>query len=115
MEDTLLLSSEASDLSFDFGNMTRGELIRAAQHLYSEGKLSGDEAAVLKGYACAYAAAPGQRLPAQYSLGDKAKYNFLEIIKQASIASRNHGNDGAATTDEALLEALAREMDTRLP
>ena len=93
---------------FDFTNMSRGQVIGAAQTLRSEGKLSGNEAAVLEGFACAYAAAPGQQLPAQYSLTDQTKYNFFDMIKQASGSDHAHGESLAAANDDALLGGLTQ-------
>ncbi len=92
--------------AFNLTSMTRGEAVNAAQKLRSGGKLSGDEAAVLDGFACAYAAAPGEQLPAQYSMTDPTKYNFLDIIQQASFSDHAHGSTLAAANDDALLEAL---------
>ncbi len=77
-----------------------------SRRLRSEGKLSGNEAAVLEGFACAYAAAPGQQLPAQYSLTVPTKYNFLDMVKQASISDQAHGERLAAANDDALLGGL---------
>jgi hypothetical protein len=57
--DAVTLSPSSGGAPLNFKSMTRSELISAAQQLRSEGKLSGDQAAVLEGFACAYAAAPG--------------------------------------------------------
>lgn len=105
-EDNIELLASGNGL--DFTKMTRSELIRAAQQLRSEGKLSGDQAGLLQGFACAYAAAPGELLSPQYSLTDPTKYDFFDMIREASNSDRAHGQTLAAANDDALLRALSQ-------
>jgi len=100
------INSLNSSTAFDFTKMTRGQAVVAASTLRREGKISGDEAAVLDGFACSYAPGPdGEGAADVYSPSDPREFNFMDMIYKASLADT--GEPLAERNDQALLRHLA--------
>ena len=107
--------NEENEPNLDFRNMLNRELIDAAIHLESTGKISRNEASALMGQALAYHGnINGGPVPPEYDLDSKIRFDFVEQITGMVQFARDHvargGNDrGIKQLELALEKILALE------
>ena len=108
-EDTAVFSSTATDAQtgFDFTNMTRDELARAANKLWEEGKISLDECFALQSAACNSVPIGGftsENAPFFYSV----KHNWIDEMEAMVESAHYNAANGNKTNPEHYESALKK-------
>ena len=113
VKDTAVFSASEGDssINLDFRNMTYAERKAAAEHLYSEGKISFDEMCSLS---VVDSMTLDLKIPPEYSSDSTVKYNFIEMFTQRmSFLDELGGYDAIVARYKELIETLKQISDVQ--